>query len=136
MSENPFQAEQLLPTLSNYPVAKGGEGSGRYPKGSFSDPFVEEHKAKAEEQFDKGYELYDFAHTSLDGEDFDKAIEISWQHHEAALAHLGFAELLKQGLNAEITNYADEWGAHLDKLSDKVDQAEKALRQTAVLVRR
>ena len=31
---NPFLSENLNPTLANYPVRKGGAGSGRYPAGS------------------------------------------------------------------------------------------------------
>lgn len=57
---NPFHTSQLLKSLSNYPVTKGGEGSGRYPKGSGGNHKVTERAEMVRIDTDIAEKYYEF----------------------------------------------------------------------------
>ena len=57
---NPFQTSQLLRSISNYPLTKGGAGSGRYPKGSGGDHKVVDREEMVRIDTDIAQKYYDW----------------------------------------------------------------------------
>lgn len=89
---NPFSTNSLIPQLSNYPVAKGGPGSGRYPKQEAYDALgVAQEARKAVEvgSLDEAYDLHQAAaeqHQEIaDNDELDP--NIAQTHQDAADAH-------------------------------------------------
>lgn len=63
---NPFHTSQLLKSLSNYPVTKGGEGSGRYPKGSGGNHKVTDRAEMVHIDTDIAKKYYELREASAD----------------------------------------------------------------------
>ena len=63
---NPFQTSQLLKSISNFPLTKGGAGSGRYPKGSGGDHKVVDREEMVRIDKDIAEKYYKFQGASAD----------------------------------------------------------------------
>lgn len=107
MTNNPFSSENLLPQLSNYPISKGGVGSGRYPKGSGENPGRSMSGANLSRAYLPSADLREaFLHrANLNGADLSNA--------DLREANLNSSNLRGANLtNANLTN-ADLRGANL-----------------------